>query len=89
MLEVKDRAVKLVGVIAAETAIAEEKLAAAKPALDAAEAALQVMIQDFIRYLLCQRLYVTYLSETIHYVTTCYVTVMLCMSSTSVECTAS
>ncbi|XP_060805314.1 dynein axonemal heavy chain 8 [Amyelois transitella] len=40
VLEVKDRAVKLVAVIAAETAIAEEKLAAAKPALDAAEAAL-------------------------------------------------
>lgn len=38
----KDRAVSLVGVIAAETAIAEDKLAAAKPALDAAEAALQV-----------------------------------------------
>lgn len=42
VLEVKDRAVKLVSVIAAETAVAEEKLAAAKPALDAAEAALQV-----------------------------------------------
>ncbi|CAK1540075.1 unnamed protein product [Leptosia nina] len=40
VLAVKDRAVKLVSVIAAETAIAEEKLAAAKPALDAAEAAL-------------------------------------------------
>ncbi|KPJ08753.1 Dynein heavy chain 8, axonemal [Papilio machaon] len=40
VLEVKDRAVKLVSVIAAETAVAEEKLAAAKPALDAAEAAL-------------------------------------------------
>ncbi|XP_028156116.1 dynein heavy chain 8, axonemal [Ostrinia furnacalis] len=43
VLEVKDRAVKLVSVIAAETAIAEEKLAAAKPALDAAEAALQTI----------------------------------------------
>lgn len=42
VLEVKDRAVKLVNVIAAETAVAEDKLAAAKPALDAAEAALQV-----------------------------------------------
>lgn len=41
--EVKDRAVKLVSVIAAETAVAEEKLADAKPALDAAEAALQVL----------------------------------------------
>ncbi|KAH9641787.1 hypothetical protein HF086_003913 [Spodoptera exigua] len=40
VLEVKDRAVKLVSVIAAETAVAEDKLAAAKPALDAAEAAL-------------------------------------------------
>ncbi|XP_061708954.1 dynein axonemal heavy chain 8 [Cydia pomonella] len=40
VLEVKDRAVKLVAVIAAETAIAEEKLAAARPALEAAEAAL-------------------------------------------------
>ncbi|XP_045497912.1 dynein axonemal heavy chain 8 [Colias croceus] len=40
VLAVKDRAVKLVSVIAAETAVAEEKLAAAKPALDAAEAAL-------------------------------------------------
>ncbi|XP_047526251.1 dynein axonemal heavy chain 8 [Pieris napi] len=40
VLVVKDRAVKLVSVIAAETAVAEEKLAAAKPALDAAEAAL-------------------------------------------------
>ncbi|PZC81902.1 hypothetical protein B5X24_HaOG211688 [Helicoverpa armigera] len=40
VLEVKDRAVKLVNVIAAETAVAEDKLAAAKPALDAAEAAL-------------------------------------------------
>lgn len=44
VLEVKDRAVKLVGVIAAETAVAEEKLAAAKPALEAAEAALLVKI---------------------------------------------
>ncbi|XP_037867099.1 dynein axonemal heavy chain 8 isoform X4 [Bombyx mori] len=43
VLDVKDRAVKLVGVIAAETAVAEEKLAAAKPALDAAEAALQTI----------------------------------------------
>ncbi|KAI8438603.1 hypothetical protein MSG28_011048 [Choristoneura fumiferana] len=43
VLEVKDRAVKLVSVIAAETAIAEEKLAAAKPALEAAEAALQTI----------------------------------------------
>lgn len=43
VMDVKDRAVKLVSVIAAETAIAEEKLAAAKPALDAAEAALQVI----------------------------------------------
>ncbi|KAJ0182474.1 hypothetical protein K1T71_001843 [Dendrolimus kikuchii] len=43
VLEVKDRAVKLVSVIAAETAIAEDKLAAAKPALDAAEAALQTI----------------------------------------------
>ena len=42
VLEVKDRAVKLVNVIAAETAVAEEKLADAKPALDAAEAALLV-----------------------------------------------
>ncbi|KAI5635618.1 dynein heavy chain and region d6 of dynein motor domain-containing protein [Phthorimaea operculella] len=40
VLAVKDRAVKLVNVIAAETAVAEEKLADAKPALDAAEAAL-------------------------------------------------
>ncbi|KPI94919.1 Dynein heavy chain 8, axonemal [Papilio xuthus] len=43
VLEVKDRAVKLVSVIAAETAVAEDKLAAAKPALDAAEAALQTI----------------------------------------------
>ncbi|CAH1639834.1 unnamed protein product [Spodoptera littoralis] len=43
VLEVKDRAVKLVNVIAAETAVAEEKLADAKPALDAAEAALQTI----------------------------------------------
>ncbi|KAJ2947929.1 hypothetical protein O0L34_g9722 [Tuta absoluta] len=43
VLAVKDRAVKLVNVIAAETAVAEEKLAAAKPALDAAEAALQTI----------------------------------------------
>lgn len=43
VLEVKERAVALVSVIAAETAVAEEKLAAAKPALDAAEAALQVI----------------------------------------------
>lgn len=43
VLEVKDVAVKLVTVIAAETAIAEEKLADAKPALEAAEAALQVL----------------------------------------------
>ena len=50
MLAVKDRAVKLVSVIAAETAVAEEKLAAAKPALDAAEAALQVL---FILYYIC------------------------------------
>lgn len=42
VLAVKDRAVKLVSVIAAETAIAEEKLAAARPALEAAEAALLV-----------------------------------------------
>lgn len=42
VLQVKDRAVKLVSVIAAETAVAEVKLADAKPALDAAEAALQV-----------------------------------------------
>ncbi|XP_049886262.1 dynein axonemal heavy chain 8 [Pectinophora gossypiella] len=40
VLEVKERAVQLVSVIAAETAIAEEKLADAKPALEAAEAAL-------------------------------------------------
>lgn len=44
VMEVKDVAVKLVTVIAAETAVAEEKLAAAKPALDAAEAALQVIM---------------------------------------------
>lgn len=42
VMEVKDRAVKLVGVIAAETAIAEDKLADARPALEAAEAALLV-----------------------------------------------
>lgn len=49
--KVKDVAVKLVTVIAAETAIAEEKLAAAKPALDAAEAALQVRIaRDSFNY---------------------------------------
>lgn len=47
VLEVKDRAVKLVGVIAAETAVAEEKLAAAKPALEAAEAALLVKIYKY------------------------------------------
>lgn len=46
VLAVKDRAVKLVSVIAAETAVAEEKLAAAKPALDAAEAAL--LVSNFI-----------------------------------------
>ncbi|CAG4978478.1 unnamed protein product [Parnassius apollo] len=40
VLAVKERAVELVNVIAAETAVAEDKLAAAKPALDAAEAAL-------------------------------------------------
>ncbi|KAJ8736206.1 hypothetical protein PYW08_006862 [Mythimna loreyi] len=40
VLQVKDRAVKLVSVIADETAVAEEKLADAKPALEAAEAAL-------------------------------------------------
>lgn len=49
VLAVKDRAVKLVNVIAAETAVAEDKLAAAKPALDAAEAALQV--KKFLCYL--------------------------------------
>ncbi|XP_026320150.1 dynein heavy chain 8, axonemal [Hyposmocoma kahamanoa] len=43
VLEVKERAVALVSVIAAETAVAEDKLAAAKPALDAAEAALQTI----------------------------------------------
>ncbi|GBP33369.1 Dynein heavy chain 8, axonemal [Eumeta japonica] len=43
VMVVKDRAVKLVNVIAAETAVAEDKLAAAKPALDAAEAALQTI----------------------------------------------
>lgn len=43
VLQVKERAVALVSVIAAETAVAEDKLAAAKPALDAAEAALQVL----------------------------------------------
>lgn len=42
VLQVKVRAVNLVSVIAAETAVAEEKLADAKPALDAAEAALLV-----------------------------------------------
>lgn len=42
VLEVKNRAVNLVSVIAAETAVAEEKLADAKPALEAAEAALLV-----------------------------------------------
>lgn len=39
---VKERAEALVAVIAKETAIAEGKLEAAKPALEAAEAALQV-----------------------------------------------
>ncbi|XP_041975311.1 dynein axonemal heavy chain 8 [Aricia agestis] len=43
VVEVKERAVQIVNVIAAETAVAEDKLAAAKPALDAAEAALMTI----------------------------------------------
>ena len=40
--KVKDRAQHIVDEIAADRAIAEHKLEAAKPALEAAEAALQV-----------------------------------------------
>lgn len=53
VLEVKERAVALVSVIAAETAVAEEKLAAAKPALDAAEAALQVLFWFYLFRTIC------------------------------------
>lgn len=49
VLAVKEKAVQLVTVIAAETAVAEEKLAAAKPALDAAEAALLVNQGQFVK----------------------------------------
>ena len=43
VLQAKDRAQRLVDVIAVEKALAEEKLAAAKPALDEAEAALNTI----------------------------------------------
>ena len=43
VLVAKDRAQKLVDVIAVEKGLAEEKLAAAKPALDEAEAALNTI----------------------------------------------
>ncbi len=41
--EAKDRAQKLVDIIAVEKGLAEAKLAAAKPALDEAEAALNTI----------------------------------------------
>ncbi len=49
--KVKDRAQNIVDEIASEKIIAEGKLAAAKPALDAAEAALQVSGTSVICYI--------------------------------------
>ena len=48
--KVKDKAQGVADVIQADKAVAETKLEAAKPALQKAEAALQVVLYDLLRF---------------------------------------